>query len=77
MHQHSSWSGLRNLCSSEDPSGNLDWPVSRSPPDAGKTAVWSGQEHPTPVGGKEGRALYLCVHPRLPHGFVHLCNKCH
>lgn len=54
VHQYSSRSGLWHLRGSEDPSGNLDWPVSGSPSAAGETAVWSRQEHKTPVGGKRG-----------------------
>lgn len=54
VHQYSSWSGLRDLRSSEDPSGNLDRPVSGSPLVSGQTAVRSHQEHETPVGGTRG-----------------------
>lgn len=54
VHQYSSWAGVRDLCGSEDPSGNLDRPLSGGPPPAGQTAVWSCQEHKTPVGGKKG-----------------------
>lgn len=54
VHQYSSWAGLRDLCCSADPSGNLDRPVSGGPSPAGQTAAWSCQEHQTPVGGKKG-----------------------
>lgn len=54
VHQYSSWAGLRDLCGSADPSGNLDRPVSGGPSPAGQTAAWSCQEHQTPVGGKKG-----------------------
>lgn len=54
VHQYRSWSGLWDLCGSEDPTGNMDRPVSGSPPVSGQTAVWSRQEHETPVGGERG-----------------------
>lgn len=54
VHQYSSRVGLWDLCGSADPSGNLDRPVSGGPSPAGQTAVWSCQEHETPVGGKKG-----------------------
>lgn len=53
VHQYSSWAGLRDLCGSADPSGNLDRPVSGGLSPAGQTATGSCQEHQTPVGGKE------------------------
>lgn len=54
VHQYSSRSGLWDLCGSEDPSGNLDRPISGSPSVSGQTALWSHQKHKTPVGGKRG-----------------------
>lgn len=54
VHQYGSWAGLRHLCGSADPSGDLDRPVSGGPPPAGQTAARSCQEHQTPVGGKTG-----------------------
>lgn len=54
VHQYSSRAGLWDLCGSADPPGNLDWSVSGGPSPAGQTAIWSCQEHETPVGGKNG-----------------------
>lgn len=54
VHQYSSRVGLWDLCGSADPSGNLDRSVPGGPSPAGQTAIWSCEEHETPVGGKKG-----------------------
>lgn len=55
LHQHGSWSGLWDLRGSEDPSGNLDRPVSGRPSAGGQAADRSLEEHQTPVGGESVR----------------------
>lgn len=54
VHQYGSWSGLWDLCGSEDPSGDLDRPVSGSTSAAGQSAVCYHQKHKTSMGGKKG-----------------------